>query len=234
MLLAVVRRTMRGMSPFDADRQHLHHRLLNLGHSDRSAVLLMYLWAALFSGLVVGLSVLRIPLVWFALITVVAIAALMLATAPKLRFWTGNGKRGRTGRSRHRSADPVSATRTWPHRWASRHPATRVPARTRCSRRSGRATASSTRARPAWPRPTLRPGHSTREGLNAGRPAPRQSKARRPPSPAFIRRFHCLTPGNTGDLPLICCNVRERYCAGRCLYVPVFGGASLPDCQPDW
>jgi UDP-GlcNAc:undecaprenyl-phosphate/decaprenyl-phosphate GlcNAc-1-phosphate transferase len=110
MLLAVVRRTMRGMSPFDADRQHLHHRLLNLGHSDRSAVLLMYLWAALFSGLVVGLSVLRIPLVWFALITVVAIAALMLATAPKLRFWTGNGKRGRTGRSRHRCVDPVSAT----------------------------------------------------------------------------------------------------------------------------
>ena len=37
MLLAVVRRTMKGMSPFDADRQHLHHRLLNLGHSDRSA-----------------------------------------------------------------------------------------------------------------------------------------------------------------------------------------------------
>ena len=36
MVLAVVRRTMKGMSPFDADRQHLHHRLLNLGHSHRS------------------------------------------------------------------------------------------------------------------------------------------------------------------------------------------------------
>ena len=46
------------MSPFDADRQHLHHRLLNMGHSHRQTVLLMYLWAALFSGLVVGLSVL--------------------------------------------------------------------------------------------------------------------------------------------------------------------------------
>jgi UDP-GlcNAc:undecaprenyl-phosphate/decaprenyl-phosphate GlcNAc-1-phosphate transferase len=109
MLLAVVRRTMRGMSPFDADRQHLHHRLLNLGHSDRSAVLLMYLWAALFSGLVVGLSVLRIPLVWFALITLAAIAALMLATAPKLRFWTGGGKRGRARGTRHRSAAAVSS-----------------------------------------------------------------------------------------------------------------------------
>ena len=46
MLLAVVRRTMRGMSPFDADRQHLHHRLQNMGHSHRQTVLLMYLWAA--------------------------------------------------------------------------------------------------------------------------------------------------------------------------------------------
>src|SRR6202035_6135469 len=84
MLLAVVRRTLKGMSPFDADRQHLHHRLQNMGHSHRQTVLLMYLWAALFTGLVVGLSVLRIGLVWFALITLAAIAALLLTTAPKL------------------------------------------------------------------------------------------------------------------------------------------------------
>jgi UDP-GlcNAc:undecaprenyl-phosphate/decaprenyl-phosphate GlcNAc-1-phosphate transferase len=103
---------MKGMSPFDADRQHLHHRLLNMGHSDRSAVLLMYLWAALFSGLVVGLSVLRIGLIWFAVITLAAIAALLLATAPKLRPWrAGNsGKRARTRGSHIRSADPLSAT----------------------------------------------------------------------------------------------------------------------------
>ncbi|MGH3244928.1 MAG: glycosyltransferase family 4 protein, partial [Trebonia sp.] len=35
MMLAVIRRTMKGMSPFDADRQHLHHRLQNMGHSHR-------------------------------------------------------------------------------------------------------------------------------------------------------------------------------------------------------
>ena len=112
MLLAVIRRTMKGMSPFDADRQHLHHRLLNLGHSDRSAVLLMYLWAALFSSLVVGLSVLRISLVWFAVITVAAIGALVLATAPKLRPWhsAGPGKRERARGSRTRSDDPLSTT----------------------------------------------------------------------------------------------------------------------------
>jgi UDP-GlcNAc:undecaprenyl-phosphate GlcNAc-1-phosphate transferase len=107
MLLAVIRRTMKGMSPFDADRQHLHHRLQNMGHSHRQTVLLMYLWAGLFASLVVGLSVLRINLIWFAVITLGAIGALLLATAPKLRPWhsTGGGTRERAEGSRTRSAD---------------------------------------------------------------------------------------------------------------------------------
>jgi UDP-GlcNAc:undecaprenyl-phosphate/decaprenyl-phosphate GlcNAc-1-phosphate transferase len=111
MLLAVIRRTMKGMSPFDADRQHLHHRLQNMGHSHRQTVLLMYLWAALFASLVVGLSVLRIALVWFAVITLGAMGALVLATAPKLRPWrsTGGGKRERPRGSRLRSDGPLSA-----------------------------------------------------------------------------------------------------------------------------
>ncbi|MDQ3274384.1 MAG: undecaprenyl/decaprenyl-phosphate alpha-N-acetylglucosaminyl 1-phosphate transferase [Actinomycetota bacterium] len=47
MVLAVVRRTRAGRSPFAPDKQHLHHRLLEIGHSHRRAVLLMYLWAGL-------------------------------------------------------------------------------------------------------------------------------------------------------------------------------------------
>lgn len=49
MLLAVVRRVGAGHSPFHADRMHLHHRLLDLGHSHRGAVLIMYLWTAVLS-----------------------------------------------------------------------------------------------------------------------------------------------------------------------------------------
>lgn len=49
MVLAVVRRVRAGRSPFHADKLHLHHRLLNLGHSHRSAVLIMYLWTAVLS-----------------------------------------------------------------------------------------------------------------------------------------------------------------------------------------
>ncbi|GAP79227.1 MULTISPECIES: glycosyltransferase family 4 protein [Brachybacterium] len=42
--LAVVRRIGSGKSPFHADKAHLHHRLLGLGHSKRTAVLIMYTW----------------------------------------------------------------------------------------------------------------------------------------------------------------------------------------------
>src|SRR5215469_9483628 len=42
LLLAVLRRTLAGKSPFAADRKHLHHRMQNLGHSHRQSVLLMY------------------------------------------------------------------------------------------------------------------------------------------------------------------------------------------------
>ena len=47
LVLAVVRRTRAGRSPFAPDKQHLHHRLLEIGHSHRRAVLIMWLWAAL-------------------------------------------------------------------------------------------------------------------------------------------------------------------------------------------
>ncbi|MEU9846489.1 MraY family glycosyltransferase [Streptomyces sp. NPDC047985] len=56
LVLAVVRRTWNGKSPFAADKGHLHHRLLQLGHSHRRAVLLMYFWSALFSFGIVAFS----------------------------------------------------------------------------------------------------------------------------------------------------------------------------------
>jgi UDP-GlcNAc:undecaprenyl-phosphate/decaprenyl-phosphate GlcNAc-1-phosphate transferase len=93
----VIRRTAAGKSPFSPDRMHLHHRLLSMGHSHRQSVLLMYLWAALFSGTVVGLSVVRTGLVWLAVVTVVALAALLLVTVPQLRPWHTRETRARAG-----------------------------------------------------------------------------------------------------------------------------------------
>ncbi|MEV4774427.1 undecaprenyl/decaprenyl-phosphate alpha-N-acetylglucosaminyl 1-phosphate transferase [Microbacterium sp. LTA6] len=47
--LAVLRRMSAGRSPFSPDRKHLHHRMLDLGHRDRDAVLIFYAWAAVIS-----------------------------------------------------------------------------------------------------------------------------------------------------------------------------------------
>lgn len=47
--LAVLRRLRAGKSPFSADRKHLHHRLLDMGHSHFHAVLIFYAWTAVFA-----------------------------------------------------------------------------------------------------------------------------------------------------------------------------------------
>ena len=44
--LAIVRRTREGRHPWTPDAQHLHHRMLRIGHGHRRAVLLLWLWAA--------------------------------------------------------------------------------------------------------------------------------------------------------------------------------------------
>ena len=43
-VLAVTRRIVNGRSPFAADRKHLHHRLLDMGHTHFQAVLILYAW----------------------------------------------------------------------------------------------------------------------------------------------------------------------------------------------
>jgi hypothetical protein len=86
-MFAIIRRTRAGQPLMAADRQHLHHRVLNIGHSYRQSVLIMYLWAGLFSVTVVSLSVVRTRLVVFVIATAVAVLALLPVTMPSLRPW---------------------------------------------------------------------------------------------------------------------------------------------------
>ncbi|MCL2784488.1 MAG: undecaprenyl/decaprenyl-phosphate alpha-N-acetylglucosaminyl 1-phosphate transferase [Propionibacteriaceae bacterium] len=57
MFVAYTRRTWQGVWWFVADKQHLHHRLLQRGHSHLGAVMMMYGWTALlaYSALFLGL-----------------------------------------------------------------------------------------------------------------------------------------------------------------------------------
>ena len=50
VVLAIVRRMRKGIGIAHADKEHIHHRLMDIGHSHRQAVLLMYLWSALIAG----------------------------------------------------------------------------------------------------------------------------------------------------------------------------------------
>ncbi|WP_422100038.1 MraY family glycosyltransferase [Thermomonospora catenispora] len=77
MLLAVWRRTNQGRSPFAPDKLHLHHRLLQLGHSHRRAVLVMYFWVGLLASCVVGLSLVKSVLLVLSLTGLVAVAGVV-------------------------------------------------------------------------------------------------------------------------------------------------------------
>jgi UDP-GlcNAc:undecaprenyl-phosphate GlcNAc-1-phosphate transferase len=76
--MAIVRRLRAGRSPFAADREHLHHRILDFGSSHRQTTVILYLWTAMFAiptviaafepswiSLVVGVVILLISLIMF-------------------------------------------------------------------------------------------------------------------------------------------------------------------------
>lgn len=91
LILAIVRRTWNGQSPFAADRGHLHHRLLEIGHSHSRSVLIMYFWSALIAFGAVGYSVhsasLWIVLVIVGLSAVGLVLLLMPRFTPRAPHW---------------------------------------------------------------------------------------------------------------------------------------------------
>jgi len=52
---AILRRIKNGRSIFQPDRGHLHHRLFNIGFSQRKAVLVLYAWCTLMSSLALSM-----------------------------------------------------------------------------------------------------------------------------------------------------------------------------------
>ncbi|WP_030380032.1 MULTISPECIES: MraY family glycosyltransferase [unclassified Streptomyces] len=85
LVLAIVRRTWRGQSPFAADRGHLHHRLLEIGHSHSRAVLIMYFWSALIAFGALAYSV-NSASMWIVLgIVALSAVGLVLLLLPRFR-----------------------------------------------------------------------------------------------------------------------------------------------------
>ena len=90
VLLAIVRRVWRRQGIGVADKEHIHHRLLDIGHSHKQAVLLMYLWSLLISGsaLAIGLIDGRFAA---GLVLVGAIVLFLITALPRLTERRHNG-----------------------------------------------------------------------------------------------------------------------------------------------
>lgn len=92
-ILAFVRRTYHGKWWFVADKQHLHHRLMERGHSMRRAVLLMYVWTALLSFGVIALGRLQS---WPVVLGIILIAVVLsVLTLGRPINWRHRGTRSR-------------------------------------------------------------------------------------------------------------------------------------------
>jgi UDP-GlcNAc:undecaprenyl-phosphate GlcNAc-1-phosphate transferase len=128
VVVAVARRLRRGISIGHPDKEHLHHRLMELGHSHRQSVLLMYLWSALISGCALAVAfidgrivvgsivgsalVLAVALPWIFRRTALARGRRALATsggAPPRPTRTDDRARRRRPRPTPRHPDAVRA-----------------------------------------------------------------------------------------------------------------------------
>jgi len=107
VVLAIARRTWRGQGIGQADKEHIHHRLMDIGHSHRRAVLLMYLWSGLISAsaLAVGLIDGRTTV---GLVLLAALALFLVTALPALDRWRRRGDDPPGGR------EPQGATSVGP------------------------------------------------------------------------------------------------------------------------
>jgi UDP-GlcNAc:undecaprenyl-phosphate GlcNAc-1-phosphate transferase len=101
VLLAIIRRTRRGQGIGHADKEHLHHYLMDIGHGHRQAVLLMYLWSALVTGGALAVGLINGRLI-VGLILIGAAGLFLVTALPRLA-------RGRRGGDPRQEEDPEAA-----------------------------------------------------------------------------------------------------------------------------
>lgn len=71
---AILRRLRTGRALFSPDKKHLHHRLLELGHSQRRAAVIVYLWSALAATAAISVGLVPLGVVIGLLATGAALA----------------------------------------------------------------------------------------------------------------------------------------------------------------
>ena len=112
--LAVMRRLLAGKSPFSADRLHLHHRLLDMGHSPLQAVFIFYLGTAVLSVAVLLVFTLQSFVLPVAVLLLggLACALVLLFPASRVRAALAQRRLVRLGRRDAPAEDARSISRT--------------------------------------------------------------------------------------------------------------------------
>jgi UDP-GlcNAc:undecaprenyl-phosphate GlcNAc-1-phosphate transferase len=90
VVLAIVRRTRKGLGIAHADKEHIFHRLMDIGHGHRQTVLLMYLWSALVCGSALAIGVIDGLLVAGAIVAG-AVMLFLVTALPRLLERRRNG-----------------------------------------------------------------------------------------------------------------------------------------------
>jgi UDP-GlcNAc:undecaprenyl-phosphate/decaprenyl-phosphate GlcNAc-1-phosphate transferase len=104
VLLAIVRRTRKGLGIAHADKEHIFHRLMDIGHGHRQTVLLMYLWSALVCGSALAIGVIDGLLVAGAIVGV-ALVLFLVTALPRLLERRRNGD---ANNGRHVAGEPAT------------------------------------------------------------------------------------------------------------------------------
>ncbi len=94
LTLAYIRRTMRGQYWFVPDKAHIHHRLVDRGHSIRGAVLLMYSWTAVVSGGLVAIGLTESPTVAWVVLAVLLVVLVWTVRPIRTQEVAAGGEEG--------------------------------------------------------------------------------------------------------------------------------------------
>jgi UDP-GlcNAc:undecaprenyl-phosphate GlcNAc-1-phosphate transferase len=99
-----VRRTRKGIGIAHADKEHIFHRLMDIGHGHRQTVLLMYLWSALVCGSALAIGVIDGRLIAGAVVGC-ALVLFLVTALPRLLERRRNGEtEGRHAANNHARA----------------------------------------------------------------------------------------------------------------------------------
>lgn len=85
LVSAYIRRTLAGKLWYQADKAHLHHRMLNLGHPHRTAVAILWLWSFVIAFGMVLVGIDGRPWTYLVLVGGVAFAAWLTWGWPKVK-----------------------------------------------------------------------------------------------------------------------------------------------------